>query len=677
MVLKKFLILEMPRIFDSSHITQRRGEKAIAGSFLSTTASNVMYGSKPLLGIKDSSVMYAVKTGHSTQYDRLYGCVGISPGCPCPDLTFNTSPETPNLVILPGNVGTIRIIFSSIILSWSAPSTGSGPFSYIITPYLNGSTLSPVTTTNTSYTFKNLQEMQPYTFTVCAVNSSGQGPVDVTKSTVAPPQILADILLGTAPNVDVDTSLTHIIDSGLKYVMQYAVDNKKGPTVASRLMYLWVTSVVQAWNYITPDVRITGVRDDWNWDTKSTVLTDCDRVLWICSVIDSITPILLLNTSFSTYTSPYVCSVTEVERVKSLGNWDAWVSLWNDWRILRTSDGSVDAMAQPTIDQSPNMNYTLNVNGANNINGFPAPQKWTALTIAAKQNYLTYGWGNVRSTCLTAEDESNIEGSVSPADNTVTDSNGLTARDREIDSMMTTVQNLTDNQKVEAEFWAGSDAGIISPPLMSMWLWKEYVRCIGVTCPTLMYSMLDLAIHMFEGSRLTWLLKAKYMEDRPIQEVRRRYTGQQIASWNGVMNGANWVPYQTASFVTPPFADFPSGHSNFTKGFALTMTKWFGPNITKNDVSYDNVQLMAPLFKTAQSGPYGTFVISPRTSIIQSSVPAQEVSLAFETWEQIATSAGISRIYGGIHTETANTASQTVAIQIDGYINSTWSIDFT
>ena len=662
----------MPRIFDSSHLTQRKAEKAIAGSFLSGTA--VMYGSKPLLGIKDSSILYAVKSGHMTQYTRFDGCVGISPGCPCPEMNASLIP--PNTPIGLGYVTGITFTVGSIILSWVAVT---GATYYLITPYLNGTALTPVTTSALSYQFRNLQEMQPYTFTVCAVNSSGQGPLDTTKPFVAPPQILGDILLGTAPPVDVSLSLMYIINNGLNYVMDYAVNNKKGPTIASRLMYIWVASVVQAWNWITTDVRVTGTLDGWNWDTKSNsladALVDCDKILWMCNTIDHITPIVLPNTLLSTYRSVYVCSSADVERVKVVGNWDGFVSLWNTWISTRNSDGAALAIStMPT--GSDNWNNTIVVETTNDINTFPAPQKWTRLTVQGKkQGYLTYGWDNVRSTCLTEENEVDIEGDVSPANNVNQDTDGLTQRDKEIDSMMSMVQHLTDFQKVEAEFWAGSDAGIISPPLMSVWLWKEYVRSIGVTCPVLMYSLLDLAIHMFEGSRVTWRLKAKYMEDRPIQEVRRRYSGQ-ITSWNGVIDGALWIPYQTANFITPPFADFPSGHSNFTKGFSLTMTKWFGPNITKNDVSYDNVGLMSPL-RIASASAYGDFTVSPASSVIQPTVPVAPVTLSFTTWDDIANSAGMSRLYGGIHTITAHTASQTVAGQVDSYINSTWNIDFT
>ena len=93
---------------------------------------------------------------------------------------------------------------------------------------------------------------------------------------------------------------------------------------------------------------------------------------------------------------------------------------------------------------------------------------------------------------------------------------------------------------------------------MFKWLWKEYIRILPtITCLNIIFSLQDLAIHLFEGARVTWRLKTAYMEDRPIQEIRRRFTGQSVVSWNGTVDGAQWIPYQERNFVTPPFADFP------------------------------------------------------------------------------------------------------------------------
>jgi hypothetical protein len=147
-----------------------------------------------------------------------------------------------------------------------------------------------------------------------------------------------------------------------------------------------------------------------------------------------------------------------------------------------------------------------------------------------------------------------------------------------------------------------------------------------------------------------------------------------IASWNGTVDGAQWQPYQEFNFVTPPFADFPSGHSHFSKAFALTMNKWFGNNITKTTTFYDEQKLICPLFKSNQTNMYGNFVIPKETSLIEPTVPQNAITLTFSKWNDIADQAGLSRLYGGIHAMSAHQSSQQTAILVDGFINATWAV---
>lgn len=669
------------RIYDSSQLTKRRAQQAIAGSFLSrlyppngpngNPVRQPAQGSPPVLGDYDSSIMYAVKTGHMTEYTRYPTCIGISPGCPCPELNasiINITPNNPPAI--PGQVTGITFTVGSIVVSWNAPTSGTGPFTYLVTPYLNGVAQTPVTTTQTTYRFTGLEEWEPYTFTVCAMNSSGSGPVVPSSSYfLAPPNGLSTIMSGDSTPVVPEPSLKYVINAGLNNMLQYIASVNLGPTRGSRYIYVWITSVVGAWNWVRSENRINGEHDEWNWLTNkaSSPLNDNDSLIWLCNVIDYVTPFFIP----SGYKSIYNCPADVVARVKAAGEWDRWQAAWQTWYNYRQNDGFVAATTtMPT--SSANWNETIVVDGTtvNNISGFPQPQQWTRLTVQGKkQGYLTYSWDNVLSSCLTEGDEQTIQASVEPATGA--------ARDAEIDEVKDMAANLTDEQKIIAEFWAGGP-GTVSPPLMFIWFWKEYMRILPtITCPNIMFSLQDLAIHLFEMGRVTWRLKAAHMEDRPIQEIRRRYVNDDIQSWNGTVKGAQWIPYQEANFVTPPFADFPSGHSAFSKSFALTMNKWFGTTITKTPVFYDQQKLICPLFKTNETINYGDFLVKPGTSQIQVTVPSSAITLSFTEWNQMSDSAGISRLYGGIHAETANQSSKDAAVQVDTYINSTWDIQTT
>jgi len=662
------------RIYDSSQLTKRRAEKAIAGSFLTrlyppipsgTIQPQTGYG--PLPGIYDNSVINAVKTGNMTEYTRYPTCVGISPGCPCPQLNAS----------IPGAVSGITFTVGSIVLSWTAPISGDGPFTYIVIPYINGIAKTPITTGETSYRFTEIEEWQPYTFTVCAMNAGGQGPVIPSSSYfLAPPASLSLIMSGNTTTTDTVSALKYVINAGLDNLLQYAATVNLGPTRGSRFMYVWIASIVQAWNWVTADSRITGTHDNWNWSTKVAPLSDNDAIIWLCTVIDYITPYFIP----STYKSIYNCPIATVSRVKEAGQWTTWSSNWLTWYNYRVSDGSiVAATLQPNVLQNPNINNPLIIDGTtvNNIDGFPAPTHWTALWLkgvsaAAAQKYLTYTWDSVLSTCLAEEEEAAIEARYKPLQ-------GL-ARDAEVELVKDITAVLTDAEKCSAEFWAGGP-GTMSPPLMFIWFWKEYMRTTNVTMmdkQNIMYSLLDLSIHLFEGGRVTWRLKSAYMEDRPIQEIRRRYIGQQIQSWNGLVDGAQWIPYQPANFVSPPFADFPSGHSHFSTAFALTMNKWFGPNITQTPLYYDKQTLICPLFTSNATQAFGTFTIPQGKSEIEPGiVPAAAQTFNFGTWDEISDGplgAGLSRLYGGIHCTTANIESQNIATEVNTLINKSWQI---
>ena len=667
------------RIYDSSQLTKRRAEKAIAGSFLSrlyppngangNPIRQPAQGSPPVLGDSNSSIMLAVKTGNMTEYTRFPTCYGISPGCPCPQLNASVinTPYTPSI---PGQVTGITFTIGSIILNWN-PATGDGPLIYKITPHLNGVAQTPVYTNNTSYRFTSLEEMKPYTFDICAINSGSSGPTTTSPTILAPPAGLTSVISGNPTPIDPEPSLKFILNTALDSMLNYIASVNLGPTRGSRYIYIWITSVVGAWNWVRPnsESRINGEHDEWNWSTNKAAnpLNHNDSLIWLCNVIDYITPFFIP----SGYSSPYNCPADVVARVKTDGEWSNWQTAWQTWYNYRQADGFTTATTtQPT--GSANWNQTLIVDGTtvNNISEFPEPQQWTRLTVEGrKQNYLTYSWDNVLSSCLTEGNETAIQASVAPATGT--------ARDIEIDEVKDMAATLTDRQKIIAEFWAGGP-GTVSPPLMFIWFWKEYMRVLStISCPDMIFSLQDLAIHLFEGARVTWRLKAAHMEDRPIQEIRRRFTGQQLASWNGTVDGAQWIPYQEANFITPPFADFPSGHSHFSKAFALTMNKWFGENIIKTAISYDQQKLICPLFSTSQTTLYGDFTVPSGTSQIQTGVPALPITLSFETWEEMSDSAGISRLYGGIHAETANESSKNTAVQVDTFINSTWNISTT
>jgi hypothetical protein len=212
---------------------------------------------------------------------------------------------------------------------------------------------------------------------------------------------------------------------------------------------------------------------------------------------------------------------------------------------------------------------------------------------------------------------------------------------------------------------------------MMIWFWKKYIEATGKDMNTMIYSGLELSINIFESSRLTWALKRFHMENRPIQEIRRRYATQNLTKYDGtVISGSLWVPYQETTFVTPPFADFPSGHSTFSQSFASVMTAWFGNTIPVMDMTMSDLTLLSPLFAgRSYVNKLSNILIPANSSMIQvGSVPSTDQNISWTTWQDIADSAGISRQYGGIHCQSAHVGGQSVANSIFPLVTSGWSI---
>jgi hypothetical protein len=117
-----------------------------------------------------------------------------------------------------------------------------------------------------------------------------------------------------------------------------------------------------------------------------------------------------------------------------------------------------------------------------------------------------------------------------------------------------------------------------------------------------------------------------------------------LKSWRGTYNirdpavdqsgvgwilAENWVAYQRASFVTPPFAGYISGHSTFSSAAAEVLTLITGDEFFP--------------------GGLGEFPALKNQYLVFEEGPSVEVVLQWARYKDAADQCSLSRIWGGIH----------------------------
>ncbi len=202
--------------------------------------------------------------------------------------------------------------------------------------------------------------------------------------------------------------------------------------------------------------------------------------------------------------------------------------------------------------------------------------------------------------------------------------------------LITISANLTDEQKMIAEYWANGPRTELPP---GHWdLFGEFVSRRDhhtVDDDAKMFFALTNAI--FDGGIAAWDAKRAFDSVRPIQAIPYLFQGQQITAWRPfhgaqTFDGALWIPYQTSTFPTPPFPEYISGHSTFSAAGA---------------------QILRLFAHSDKFGDSVTFAVGS-SNTEPGLTPKQPVTLSWATFTDAANQAGISRRYGGIHFELAD-----------------------
>jgi hypothetical protein len=219
--------------------------------------------------------------------------------------------------------------------------------------------------------------------------------------------------------------------------------------------------------------------------------------------------------------------------------------------------------------------------------------------------------------------------------------------------------NLTDKEKIIAEYWAGGPSTLKPPGFWNIFM---YAVCKNkkLDFVTAVHHFFLLNASLFETALCAWNQKYKHFQERPIAHIRRT-VNEPISNFYfpEITTSRLWLPYQERDFVTPPFPDFVSGHSSFSGAGCEVMTQLFNDDLLDLDLHIDGslMYLLSPIFEHGNCDEVVDLTcinIYPKSSTTIPTVPAQMVTLRYNSWMDMAIEAGISRIYGGIHLESSN-----------------------
>jgi len=169
-----------------------------------------------------------------------------------------------------------------------------------------------------------------------------------------------------------------------------------------------------------------------------------------------------------------------------------------------------------------------------------------------------------------------------------------------------TVNNLTEEQKIIAEFWADDPVTTATPPGHSISILNQLLQENDSNLAFAAEAYVKLGIAISDAFISCWKTKYKTMVVRPVTYIQNNID-------------ADWMPV----LGTPPFPEYTSGHSVQSGALATILTDMFGENYEFTDYTHAE--------RTDIDG-------SPRV---------------FSNFYEMAEEAAISRLYGGIHYDEA------------------------
>lgn len=162
-----------------------------------------------------------------------------------------------------------------------------------------------------------------------------------------------------------------------------------------------------------------------------------------------------------------------------------------------------------------------------------------------------------------------------------------------------TVNNLTPEQRTIAQYWSDDPGRTATPPGHSIAVLTQVLQQEDASLALAAEGYARVGIAVADAFISCWDEKYIFNLLRPVTYIQDQFD-------------AEWMPV----LETPPFPEYPSGHSVQSAAAAAVLTQMFGENYTFTDHTHDQLGF------------------APRS---------------FSSFDEMAQEAAISRLYGGIH----------------------------
>jgi len=240
----------------------------------------------------------------------------------------------------------------------------------------------------------------------------------------------------------------------------------------------------------------------------------------------------------------------------------------------------------------------------------------------------------------------------------------------QMDKLLEVYKNLDDTKKMVAEFFAGSSRYVVPPPGFFICIAEQLSQKYNQTTLNDLAMYFSLSAGLFDACCGAWWYKSTYNQARPINLIRDNYTNKSINTWTPLYQnkisanipGKQWLPYQNFDFVTPPFPDVASGHTTFSRVASQILDWWFNKPALYDGFSVatmPNQTIICPsLNLEIKNCSIGEYIFEQGSSTIEPGLtPKKQIVLRYKTLSELSDAAGLSRVYGGIHTFQTNEVS--------------------